>query len=79
LEDKERLNHLSVVDRAFPVRSERVGAKVGHVTVLNLGRHFAVARKRWPTRCLRIGRLKARSHRIGQHYELSRSPTPAES
>jgi hypothetical protein len=30
------------------VRSQRVGDKVRQVTVLNLGRHFAVAQADWP-------------------------------
>jgi hypothetical protein len=36
------------------VRSERVGGKVRQVTLLNLGRHFAVAQADWPTLCARI-------------------------
>lgn len=36
------------------VRSERVGGKVRQVTLLNLGRHFAVAQSDWPTLCARL-------------------------
>jgi hypothetical protein len=36
------------------VRSERVGGKVRQVTLLNLGRHFAVAQADWPTLCARL-------------------------
>ena len=30
------------------VRSERVGGKVRQVTLLNLGRHFALSQEQWP-------------------------------
>jgi hypothetical protein len=36
------------------VRSERVGGKVRQITVMNLGRHFAVAQPDWPTLCARL-------------------------
>ena len=39
------------------VRSERVGGKVRQVTLLNLGRHFAVAQADWPTLCARVEEL----------------------
>jgi hypothetical protein len=36
------------------VRTERVANKVRQVTLLNLGRHFAVAQEDWPSLCPRI-------------------------
>ena len=36
------------------VRTERTGHRVRQVTLLNLGRHFAVAQAGWPTLCQRI-------------------------
>ena len=36
------------------VRSQRVGGKVRQVTLLNLGRHFALAQAHWPTLCARL-------------------------
>lgn len=36
------------------VRTERIGKRVRQVTLLNLGRHFAVAQEDWPTLCARI-------------------------
>lgn len=39
------------------VRSERVGAKVRQITLLNLGREFAVPQQDWPVLCLRIEQL----------------------
>ena len=39
------------------VRSERLGGKVRQVTLLNLGRHFAVAQSDWPTLCARVEEL----------------------
>ncbi len=39
------------------VESRRVGGKVRQVTLLNLGRHFAVPRERWPEVCQRIEQL----------------------
>ena len=41
------------------VRSERSGAKVRQRTLLNLGRHFDVARSDWPVLCRRIDDLLA--------------------
>jgi len=39
------------------VESRRVGAKVRQVTLLNLGRHFTLAKERWPDLCGRIEQL----------------------
>lgn len=39
------------------VRTERVGAKVRQITLLNLGREFAVPPQDWPMLCLRIEQL----------------------
>jgi transposase len=39
------------------VRSTRVGGKVRQITLLNLGRHFAVPPLEWPTLCLRLEEL----------------------
>ena len=39
------------------VESRRVGGKVRQVTLLNLGRQFAVPRERWPEVCQRIEHL----------------------
>ena len=39
------------------VRSERVGQQVRQRTLLNLGRHFAVAQKDWPLLCQRLEQL----------------------
>jgi transposase len=36
------------------VRTERLGSTVRQVTLLNLGRHFVVAREKWPILCTRI-------------------------
>ena len=36
------------------VRTERIAGKVRQVTLLNLGRHFAVAQEDWPSLCPRI-------------------------
>lgn len=36
------------------VRCERVGGKVRQITLLNLGRHFAVPRADWPALCARL-------------------------
>jgi transposase len=36
------------------VRTERIGNRVRQVTLLNLGRHFAVAQEDWPSLCPRI-------------------------
>jgi hypothetical protein len=39
------------------VRSERSGGKVRQLTLLNLGRHFPVAKPDWPVLCGRIDQL----------------------
>ena len=39
------------------VRSERIGAKVRQVSLLNLGRSFGIARERWGELCQRIGEI----------------------
>ncbi len=39
------------------VRSERIAGKVKQVTLLNLGRHFAVDQSLWPALCVRIEEL----------------------
>ncbi len=41
------------------VRSTRVGGKVRQITLLNLGRHFAVPPAEWPTLCVRLEELLA--------------------
>jgi len=41
------------------VRSERIDGKVKQVTLLNLGRHFAVDQTLWPALCIRIDELLA--------------------
>ncbi len=41
------------------VRSERIDGKVKQVTLLNLGRHFAVDQSLWPALCIRIDELLA--------------------
>ena len=41
------------------VRSERDGARVRQRTLLNLGRHFGLARERWPLLCQRVEELLA--------------------
>jgi len=41
------------------VRSERIDGKVKQVTLLNLGRHFAVDQSLWPALCVRIDELLA--------------------
>ena len=41
------------------VRSERIAGKVKQVTLLNLGRHFAVDQSLWPALCVRIDELLA--------------------
>jgi hypothetical protein len=39
------------------VRGERVGGKVRQITVLNLGRNFAIKQEDWPILCSRIEHL----------------------
>ena len=41
------------------VRSERIDGKVKQITLLNLGRHFAVDQSLWPALCVRIDELLA--------------------
>ena len=41
------------------VRSERIDGMVKQVTLLNLGRHFAVDQSLWPAMCVRIDELLA--------------------
>jgi hypothetical protein len=41
------------------VRGQRVAGKVRQVTLLNLGRHFSLAREDWPLLCSRIESLLA--------------------
>ena len=36
------------------VRTERIADKVRQVTLLNLGRQFALGQEDWPTLCTRI-------------------------
>jgi transposase len=52
------------------VRTERVGHKVRQVTLLNLGRHFSLAPKDWPSLCPRIEEILS-----GQSGLLSCDPT----
>ncbi len=54
------------------VRSERRGQKVRAVTLLNLGRHFALPREQWPELCARLAELLA-----GQQALLPMASTPA--
>ena len=39
------------------VRSERIGARVRQITLLNLGRHFPIRQEDWPLLCSRIDAL----------------------
>lgn len=39
------------------VESRRVGGKVRQITLLNLGRHFALPKERWPDLCARLDQL----------------------
>ena len=39
------------------VRGERIGGKVRQITVLNLGRNFAIGREDWPLLCSRIEQI----------------------
>ncbi len=54
------------------VRSERRGQKVRAVTLLNLGRHFALPREQWPALCARLEELLS-----GQQALLPMASTPA--
>jgi hypothetical protein len=40
------------------VQSERVGGRVRQVTLLNLGRHFALPPEEWPALCARLDELR---------------------
>jgi len=40
------------------VQSERMGGRVRQVTLLNLGRHFALPREEWPALCARLDELR---------------------
>ena len=40
------------------VQSERVGGRVRQLTLLNLGRHFALPREEWPALCARLDELR---------------------
>lgn len=51
------------------VRCERVGGKVRQVTLLNLGRHFAVPQEDWPALCARLQEILS-----GQGVLLARQP-----
>jgi len=54
------------------VRAERRGQTVRAVTLLNLGRHFALPREQWPELCARLEELLA-----GQQALLPVASTPA--
>ena len=41
------------------VQSERVGGRVRQLTLLNLGRHFAVPQEEWPALCARLEELRS--------------------
>ncbi|NMQ28493.1 transposase, partial [Candidatus Accumulibacter phosphatis] len=41
------------------VRGERVAGKVRQITLLNLGRNFAIKQEDWPVLCRRIEQLPA--------------------
>lgn len=41
------------------VQSERVGGRVRQVTLLNLGRHFALPPQEWPALCARLEELRS--------------------
>ena len=72
------------------VRSERIDGKVKQVTLLNLGRHFAVDQSLWPALCVRIDELLAgqaslveinlpksaavEADRIAAHLQLHKAP-----
>jgi hypothetical protein len=46
------------------VRSERVGERVRQRTLLNLGRHFALAQEDWPLLCQRLEQLLDAQHAL---------------
>ena len=39
------------------VRGERIAGKVRQITILNLGRHFALSQNDWPMLCSRLEQL----------------------
>ena len=39
------------------MRGERIGGRVRQITVLNLGRNFAIKQDDWPILCLRLEQL----------------------
>lgn len=41
------------------VQSVRVGSQVRQTTLLNLGRHFALAPEEWPALCARLEELRS--------------------
>ena len=41
------------------VQSVRVGSQVRQTTLLNLGRHFALAQEEWPALCARLEELRS--------------------
>ena len=77
------------------VRSERIAGKVKQVTLLNLGRHFAVDPSFWTALCVRIEELMAgqaslvevdlptatalEAERIVEQLQLHRAPTQSAS
>ena len=75
------------------VRGQRIAGKVRQITVLNLGRHFAVKQEHWPLLCSRIEQLlqpqetllritcPAALERVAQRYVgqlVARAPQVAE-
>ncbi len=73
------------------VRGERIGGKVRQITVLNLGRNFAIKQEDWPLLCSRIEQLMAPQdvllpiacpeplERLAQRYVgqlIARAPAP---
>jgi transposase len=75
------------------VRGERIGGKVRQITVLNLGRNFAVKQEDWPLLCSRMDQLMTAQdsllpiacseliERLAQRYVgqlVERAPAPAQ-
>lgn len=57
---RTQTNNSSTGERYFTyrlVRGERVGEKVRQITLINLGRHFAILQEDWPALCQRIEEL----------------------
>ena len=52
------------------VRSQRVDGKVRQVTLLNLGRHFAIPQADWPTLCARLEEILSTDRKFNRLYEL---------